>query len=49
MRVQDRFLRDWERWGGRIPNYWKEFFFLFYQKIKDGKVGWQTVGDALRV
>jgi hypothetical protein len=25
-----------------------EMFFLFCQKIKDEKTGWQTVGDALR-
>jgi len=25
----------------------RESFFLFYQKIKDGKAGWQVVGDAL--
>jgi hypothetical protein len=28
-----------------MPNYWREFFY-FAKKIKDGKAGWQTVGDA---
>jgi hypothetical protein len=28
-----------------MPNYWK-YSFYFAKKIKDGKAGWQTVGDA---
>jgi hypothetical protein len=29
-------------------NYWREFFLILPKKNKDGKAGWQTVGDALR-
>jgi hypothetical protein len=28
MCAQDRFLRGWERWRGRMPNYWRGFFLI---------------------
>jgi hypothetical protein len=30
-----------------MPNYWRGFFLILPKKIKDGKAGWQIVGDAL--
>jgi hypothetical protein len=47
MRARDIFLRGWKKWGGRMLNYWREFFFSFCQKNMDGKAGWQIVRDAL--
>jgi len=47
MHAQDKYLRGWERWGGKIPNYWRGFFSSYFTKKKDGKVRWQSVSDAL--
>jgi hypothetical protein len=49
MRARDRFLRGWERWRGRMSNYWNDFFLILLKKIKDGKVRWQTVENALSI
>jgi hypothetical protein len=46
MRARETILRGWERWGEKMTNYWRGFFLILPKKIKGGKAGWQTVGDA---